>query len=479
MGTNRKRRVKALEPHSQIEDSKGCNGDEKSRKMSVRQQFHKAAGKFEKDEHSSLSGSAEALSSRFETKTTIFVEEITKPPALDLNTGERFHPSAKIKLQLFPIDESTRLGLEKDGFHPYLELTLSARKKISSVLKHLDCKWGSSCIAVGEPMLFAYNIAENLASYRWTRNDICISAKDVYATIGSPAVFRLRYGWMSDLENKTLGQPSASAPFKVSSKLEDVQNGCNSHMQNCYGNGEKTEVTSEESEKPIIVSGETNAVLAEKMPSNAAVDSMDNEVRMDSNIGQSVAPWADSLTNISIGGLLSEASLQGRFSNCDPKSNGSTAGLQSSQLISDSFDAFLAGQMNPTQNPRVPPLDSHSSILDAEDTCHAFSFPNFSSLGKDAIAYGGSAYSHASSQDSSSKLFKHPNPMEANIQPQGQACQQSDTDLLLCSRIYKDESSLGFSSIKWTDSLGPFDLGLSSSQKILNGDSVSISSIVN
>ncbi|XWS29432.1 hypothetical protein CRYUN_Cryun24cG0029200 [Craigia yunnanensis] len=478
MGTNRKRRVKALEPHSEIDVSKGCNGVEKSRKKSVRQQFHKATGEIEKDEHSSLSGSGEALSSRFETRTTNFVEEITKLPALDINTAERLHPSAKIKLQLFPINESTCLGLEKDGFHPYLELTLSARKKISSVLKHLDSKWGSSSIAVGEPMLYPYNIAENLASYRWTRNDICISARDVYATIGSPAVFRLRYGWMSGLETETLGQPPASVPFKASSKLEDVQKGCNTHMQNIYGNGEKTEVTSEESDKPIIISGERNAVAAEKMPSNGAVVFMDNEMRMDSSIGQSLAIWADSLTNISIGGLLSEASLQGRFSNCDPKSNGITAALQSSQLISDSFDAFLAGQMNPSQNPRLPPQDSHSSILDAENTCHAFSFQKFSCLGKDAIASGGSAYSHTGSQDTSSKSFKHPNPMEANTQLQGQACQQSDTDLLLCSRVYNDESSLVLSGIKWTDSLGPFDLGLSS-QKNISGDGVSISGTVN
>ncbi|XP_022774087.1 TSL-kinase interacting protein 1-like [Durio zibethinus] len=317
MGTNRKRRVKALEPHSEIDTSKGCNGVEKSRKKSVQQEFHKATGrekdlcfilafdllilgKIEKDEHSSLSGSGEALSLRFETGTTNFVEEITKLPGLDLNTGERLHPSAKIKLQLFPINENTRLGLEKDGFHPYLELTLSVRKKISSVLKHLDSKWGSSSIAVGEPMLSPYNIAENLASYRWTRNDTCISARDVYATIGSPAVFRLRYGWTSGLETNTLRQPPALAPFEASSKLEDVQKGCNTHMQNTYGNGEITEVTNEEREKQIIISRESNAVAAEKMPSNGAVDSMDNEVRMDSGIRQSLAMWADSVTNISI-----------------------------------------------------------------------------------------------------------------------------------------------------------------------------------
>ncbi|TYJ04435.1 hypothetical protein E1A91_A12G092100v1 [Gossypium mustelinum] len=440
MGTNRKRRIKALEPHSEINVHEGCKGVDRSRKTRVEQQLQGATGKTEKDEHSLPSGSGEAPSSRSKTTKTRIVEGITIP-ALYLNTEERLHPSTKIKLQLFPIDESTRLGLEKDGFHPYLELTLSARKKISSVLKHLGSKWGSSSIAVGEPMLFPY-VAECLTGYRWTRNDICISASDVYAAIGSPAVFRLRYGWMSysNLETKTLGQPSVSAPFKASSKLEDVQKSCHTYMQNAYVNGEKAEVTGEGSGKPIITSGETNVAVSEKA-SNGGVGSMENEVTMDGSIEQSLAMWADSLTNISIGGLLSEASLQGR-------------------------------------SLRPPLQDSHSSILDADDTCHAFPFQKFSSLGKSPIATGGSAYFHAGNQDTSSKSFKNPNLTEANIRSQGQACQQSDTDLILFSLVYNDESSLGFSGIKWTESLGPFDLGLSSSRKVINGDNTSINGIV-
>ncbi|XP_039004045.1 TSL-kinase interacting protein 1-like [Hibiscus syriacus] len=426
--------------------------------------------KKEKDEQPSPSGLVEAVSSRSKTTKTNSVEEFTTPPALDLSTEERLHPSTKIKLQLFPIDENTRLGLEKDGFHPYLELTLSARKKISSVLKHTDSKWGSSNIAVGEPMLFPY-VAENPTSYRWTRNDIFISARDVYATIGSPSVFRLRYGWVSDFQTKTLGQPSISTPFKASSKLEGAQKSCNTYMENIYGNDEKAKVSSEESGKPIFMSGETNVAVAEKM-SNGGVCSTENEVTMDSSIGQSLAMWEDSLNNISIGGLLSEASLQGRLGSCDPKSNGITSG--SSQLISDSFDAFLGGQMNPCKNPRLPVQDSHSSILDADDTCHAFPFQKFSSMGENAIASGGSAYSHACSQDTSSKSFKKNHPTEANIQLQVQACQQSDRD----SRVYNGESSLGLSDIKWTESLGPFDLGLSSSRKVISANDISIDGIV-
>lgn len=79
---------------------------------------------------------------------------------------------------------------------------------------------------------------------------------------------------MSDLETENLEQPSSSAPFKAPSELEDVQKVCNSHMQSIYGSGEETEVMTEESEKPIAVSGETNTVNADKMPPNVLVDSM-------------------------------------------------------------------------------------------------------------------------------------------------------------------------------------------------------------
>ncbi|KAK4782915.1 hypothetical protein SAY86_007289 [Trapa natans] len=98
----------------------------------------------------------------------------------------------KLKLQLFPIDDATRRALEMDKHNPHLELTLSIRKKISSVLEHLNRKWGSSTAANGEIMLFPYGTQrENLMSCtRWTLDSIC-SAADVYAMIGSPPVFRL------------------------------------------------------------------------------------------------------------------------------------------------------------------------------------------------------------------------------------------------------------------------------------------------
>lgn len=62
------------------------------------------------------------------------------------------------------------------------------------MLKHVNSKWGSSSIALGEPMIFPYNILENVSGCRrWTLNDNDISAGDVYEAVGSPAIFRLRY----------------------------------------------------------------------------------------------------------------------------------------------------------------------------------------------------------------------------------------------------------------------------------------------
>jgi hypothetical protein len=101
---------------------------------------------------------------------------------------------AKLKLQLFPINEATRKALEKDEHNPHLELTLSSRKKISSVLEHLNRKWGNSNIASGELILFPYCAhQEDLASYqRWTTRDT-VAVADVFLSVNSPSIFRLRY----------------------------------------------------------------------------------------------------------------------------------------------------------------------------------------------------------------------------------------------------------------------------------------------
>lgn len=64
----------------------------------------------ENDENCSPSSSALA---KYPVRGTCLMKTATKSPVFDLYPGKILHPSAKIKLQLFPIDEKTRMGLEK------------------------------------------------------------------------------------------------------------------------------------------------------------------------------------------------------------------------------------------------------------------------------------------------------------------------------------------------------------------------------
>lgn len=89
--------------------------------------------------------------------------------------------------------------------------------------------------------------------------------------------------------------------------------------------------------------------------------------------------------NISIGGLLSEETIQGILNNSTSK-----AAAQSSSIICDSFDAYIAENIN--RPPQGQPMSSNrhcSSIFDAEETCHAF--PKRNSSSKDFPTSSGTA----------------------------------------------------------------------------------------
>jgi hypothetical protein len=162
----------------------------------------------------------------------------------------------------------------------------------------------------------------------------------------------------------------------------------------------------------------------------------------------------------SIGGLLSEASIlgEGRISDCNKTWETRRAIKQPPlPLISDSLDAFLVNQ---TDNRRAPchaplPESSHSSILDAEDTCHAFSFRKRTTITP-------KVHDQVSGEVEKEKQIDESNPAKP----------------LLGSSVFNQDSSLGLSGIKWAESRGPFDFGLSSSRKFANGDSVSFGAVV-
>ena len=75
------------------------------------------------------------------------------------------------------------------------------------------------------------------------------------------------------------------------------------------------------------------------------------------------SPWDDNFTTLSIGGLLSEASLEANA--------GSKVELKE---IKSSFEPLA-----PSRKPKLSMHEANLSILDAEETCHAFPIQKFQS----------------------------------------------------------------------------------------------------
>lgn len=462
--------------------------------------------------------------------------------------SQQLNSCKKIKLQLFPINKSTRQRLEKDGCNPFQELTLSAQKKISSVIKHLNTKWSSTSLGLGELLLFPYDTyTENITSQkRWSSKDTNVSAGEVYAAIGSPAIFRLRYDWFSDLKLKTFEVPDSSQPSGMHSQSRGNKRIFAAAMDSANDKVEGAKLKNEELIKPICNNERANVTENQNMALNILVDHMVDEVRKQNVLSKIDNPWNDILTNLSIGGLFSEASMPGKISNSENKldlqpppfssyfSTGNFPSEASSQgKISDfnlasketsglketsecghhiesnflwdfnctnlsiggflsevslleklkkhdqrsedkpsSQDAFVAACIN--SQPEISkssPHELHSSILDAEETCHAFPVRKASSGNENATTLCGTA------GPDNSKSFRIPSSSNA---AGDQSSQQPKTTLFPRSRgVFNEDSSLGLKgNIKWEDSLGPFDLGQPILRPVSGGDSVSLSEFV-
>lgn len=100
-------------------------------------------------------------------------------------------------------------------------------------------------------------------------------------------------------------------------------------------------------------------------------------MRLCNGSGLSAGEWADSLTNISVGDLLSGMS-QDINANCmHPPIPESSHCLQQVPFSCDSFDAAIAAHISRQQDKMgcQPILESQApSILDAEETCDGFLF---------------------------------------------------------------------------------------------------------
>ncbi|KAL0844409.1 hypothetical protein Bca101_017655 [Brassica carinata] len=357
--------------------------------------------------------------------------------------------SAKLKLQLFPIDECTRRSLEVDKHNPHLELTLSNRKKISSVLEHLNRKWGSSSCAAGELMLFPYNAKKETVTChkRWT-HDSFLSAAEVHSMVGSPSLFRLRYGWfVQGASGSLISQVPTSA--------------------SCLDNMSVDEANLLLTESGPLSKHSTAEQAASVDNYEPPLETVTPFEHLNSGNSLSAGAWADSLTNISIGDLLSEAP-DDIDSDCvePPTTEGSHCLLRDVSFASDSFDAAIAAHILRHQNKpsASPPVTSGSvSLWDDEDTRDAFSFrknrladspklANVVSPGGDGrVKREPCQFLEALSGDEGACNLpdQHGDPME-----------EGPTDPLGS----QGKSLCGLGDVYWPDSLGPLDLDIRSSK---------------
>ncbi|XP_051127151.1 uncharacterized protein LOC127248706 [Andrographis paniculata] len=446
------------------------------------------------------------------------VAEKMRTPKLEPQLRKQI-PHSKIKLQLFPVNKNTRRGLEKDGYNPFLELTLSARKKISSVVRHLDTKWGSSSVAVGQLMLVpdTMKLEQRLSSRRWTINDRAITVWDVYLAVKTPSVFCLRYGWGSNNPLEICNVPPKSCPpedhisslgnnkpfgrFLDKNNQENILNDHETRVDQQKENVKQSLLLDVKELKVLDVHNDTldDRVLTDAAPlestipwddlTNLSIGGLLSEISLmgkikesdtnnakdsagqisninmsglvseaslqckisnpdmklenrstlqpiclttsDTSIGgllgeaslfsnkrkldtQSAegrlappqSPWDDSFTNLSIGGLLSEVSLQAKArAKLEAKEDHSN--LQPNISVPDSFDAFIAAQLNADLQAVKPTShELRSSILDAEDTCHAFPSQRLQPSSTDALR---SSRTSGCSGSANPTVFKFPN----------------------------------------------------------------------
>ncbi|KAK6924177.1 hypothetical protein RJ641_010377 [Dillenia turbinata] len=317
---------------------------------------------------------------------------------------QKLDPSAKIKLQLFPLDDYTGKGLEMDIIHT-----------------------GNLLLAAEEPVLFPFDMeTENVARCRrWTLADCDITTGDVYVTIGASLIFRLRLWqpsqlslfWTDSLTNISIGGLlSEDAAGKVKAFGSNKALVMSDSLTNISIVGLLSE-TSCKASSSLWIQGQLErffeaSLQAKFKPLNPK------------SVGNSSGSKEDQAlsTNRSFTGLLFEESQQGKLKTLDLKSVGNSLGLQESQVICDSPTNIGGLLSEASMQGKFKPLDPKSV-----GSCSGLQLTVTMSWQKD------------------------------------HACQVLNTDLSLGSRFHNDESSLGLAGFKWTtDSLGPFDLGISS-----------------
>uniref|UniRef100_J3MNB1 TSL-kinase interacting protein 1 n=1 Tax=Oryza brachyantha TaxID=4533 RepID=J3MNB1_ORYBR len=350
--------------------------------------------------------------------------------------------SGKIKLQLFPINEAIQKVLQQEKRNPYLELILAPRKRISSVVQHLNTKWGHSQCARGELMLFPYDAKlDNISgSGKWTHSDFCTAA-DVHVAVGSPSTFRLRYGWFGpDFEQQSI-EPILEPEYSVDQII------CDKPLD------------------PVLRDQET--VHFSEFPSNfAAPFDVDNAVNIVGNQSE-VTPlsWIDCISDTSFGALLSEAApLQ------DSKQilSQNITSFSEIPINFDSFDADIASLIG-CQRASNQPKMSNPSLWDVEETCQAFPLHNQTS----ARTFG-SAPSHCSAITSSilSTIPEFVTDVDQQCSAEVREEEPSPPHIpLLCNNNVTPDISV-------PESTGEPELGASCSRLLNSADSLGLSGLL-
>ncbi|XP_021774529.1 TSL-kinase interacting protein 1-like isoform X4 [Chenopodium quinoa] len=440
------------------------------------------------------------------------LSNISKSMAIEDNV----QATMKLKLQLFPIDQITRKALEMDKRNPFLELTLSTRKKISSILEHLDRKWGNSSVASGELMLFPANIQrENLVRYqRWTRDSV-VTAAEVYAVIGSPAVFRLRYGWISSTELQSGTSQTTSVPainFDVQESrrqealreqsLPQIEKKSNLEILADHFLGDQQILETKKralKESAVATSGEANKNADVELSNDifemhnlgSSVLSKKNEPCDESNFTKfetfvdqrarksmslSTREWADSLTNASVGDLLTEDVDVMDANGVESPAFRSSQCVEAIPFTCDSFDAAIAAHIYRQSKIGFSGSSTHSSsIWDAEETRDAFSFQNRAVPNNQVLA----ATSIAGSETYQTSPAGTGNKVQDEAMVKGNVSEdpmdECPSETHETGNSAKDFSSL--TDIYWPDSLGPLELDIPSckyySEDLILSDSLS------
>ncbi|KAJ8753977.1 hypothetical protein K2173_001875 [Erythroxylum novogranatense] len=407
------------------------------------------------------------------------VEKALPPlPSQNNHVDSNVHNNMKLKLQLFPIDDATRRALEMDKHNPHLELTLSMRKKISSILEHLNRKWGNSSVASGELMLFPYNVhRENLVScQKWTPESV-FSAADVYAFIGRPPVFRLRYGWFPIEELTSPDGKNLPFPGMDTMDMEHGKRKSLAHVSTCGSSNDQSHKFMDSCDNQINVMNENHACD----PSSDVPDEVfvcfyaieryncDDLPLCNGTAGE----WADSLTNISVGDLLAEVPHDENLQCTESPMTQSNQCLQQIPFSCDSFDAAIAAHMSKHQNKSVfcsTAVSHTSSIWDAEETCDAFSFQKNNTLYQEVPTT--SCIASYGTDKQMTQMCSAPSGtlLEELANAKGFVENASDEDPINeCQFDVQDvENSgmdlTGLADIYWPDSLGPIDLDMTSSK---------------